>query len=36
MSRVKMVAIELIFDAVEAMIAAIKAEKTRPSMPAGR
>jgi hypothetical protein len=31
-----MVAIELIFDAVDAMIAAISAEKTSPNMPAGR
>ncbi len=31
-----MVAIELILDAVEAMIAAISAEKTRPSRPGGK
>ena len=30
-----MVAIELILDAVDAMIAAIKAAKTRPSSPVG-
>src|SRR3546814_9417946 len=35
MSSVKMVSIELILEAVEAMIAAISAAKTRPSSPVG-